>query len=132
MPVVLQTTLSLAAAAAIINLWLTIRIGRLRAKTQILHGDGGNEALIRRMRAQSNFVENVPLVLILIGAIEVTGKGGQWLAIVGAVFMLARVLHPIGMDNPKVNALRGAGAGLTMLTQLGLAIVAVLAALGKF
>jgi len=130
--VVLQTTLSLAAAAAIINLWLTIRIGRLRAKTQILHGDGGNEALIRRMRAQSNFVENVPLVLILIGAIEVTGKGGQWLAIVGAVFMLARVLHPIGMDNPKVNALRGAGAGLTMLTQLGLAIVAVLAALGKF
>jgi uncharacterized membrane protein YecN with MAPEG domain len=128
----LQTTLSLAAAAAIINLWLIIRIGQLRARTKIFHGDGGNEPLMRRMRAQANFVENVPLVLILIAAIELTGKGGTWLAVVGSVFMLGRVLHPIGMDSPKLNALRGIGAGATMLITLGLAIVAVLIALGKF
>jgi uncharacterized membrane protein YecN with MAPEG domain len=130
--VILQTTLSLAAAAAIINLWLIIRIGQLRGQTKIFHGDGGNEALMRRMRAQANFIENVPLVLILIAAIELTGKGGTWLAVVGAVFMLGRVLHPIGMDNPKINPLRGIGAVVTMLVTLGLAVVAVLTALGKF
>jgi uncharacterized membrane protein YecN with MAPEG domain len=122
--------LCLAAAAAIINLWLSIRIGKLRMSEKIIHGDGGSAALAWRMRAQANFIENAPLVLILIGAVELSGRGGSWLAIVGAVFMLARIAHPIGMDKPEPNALRGLGAGVTMLVQLGLAIVAVLIALG--
>ena len=63
--------------------------------------------------------------------IELTGKGGQWLAIVGAVFMLGRVAHPIGMDKATGSPLRAAGAVVTMLTQLGLAVVAVLIALGR-
>ncbi len=128
----LQTTLTLAAAAIIVNLWLGIRIGRLRMAEKIIHGDGGNEALIRRMRAQANFIENVPLTLILIAAIELTGKGGTWLAIVGAVFMLARVSHLLGMDNPNANPARAVGMMVTMLTQIGLAVVAVLIALGRF
>jgi uncharacterized membrane protein YecN with MAPEG domain len=81
------------------------------------------------MRAHANFTENTPLVLILIGVIELTGKGGQWLAIVGAVYMLARICHAIGMDG--VVPLRAGGALVTMLTQLGLAAVAVLIVLGR-
>lgn len=127
----LQTTLCLAAAAAVINLWLAMRIGKLRMSAKVLHGDGGNDALMQRMRAQANFIENVPLALILIGAIELSGKGGQWLAIVGAVFMLARVAHGIGMDNTKPNPLRAGGTLVTMLTLLGLAVVAILVALGQ-
>lgn len=126
----LQTTLSLAAAAAIINMWITIRVGQLRRRGQVLYGDGGDEMLMRRMRAHANFAENTPLVLILIGAIELTGKGGQWLAIVGAAYMLGRVCHAIGMDG-KV-PLRAAGATITMLTQIGLAAIALLIALGRF
>jgi uncharacterized membrane protein YecN with MAPEG domain len=128
---ILQTTLSLAAAAAIINLWLAIRIGRIRGKEKIIHGDGGNEFLIQRMRAQANFIENVPLALILIAVIELTGKGGQWLAIVGAVLMLARVSHAIGMDNPGGNPFRAIGVLVTMLTLIGLSVVAVLIAVGQ-
>lgn len=127
----LQTTLSLAAAAAIINLWLGIRCGQVRAKHKIIHGDGGNDALVRRMRAHANFIENAPIVLVLIGAIELTGKGGTWLAVVGAVFMLGRVLHGLGMDNPNPNPMRMLGALTAMLTLLGLAVVAVLLALGQ-
>lgn len=126
----LQTTLSLAAAAAIINIWLMVRVGQLRAKGKIIYGDGGDEALLRRMRAHANFAENTPLVLILIGVIELTGKGGQWLAIVGAIYMLGRVSHAIGMDG-KV-PLRSTGALVTMLTLLGLAVIALLIALGQF
>lgn len=128
----LPTTLSLAAAAAIINIWITMRVGQLRVSGKIMYGDGGNETLMRRIRAHANFIENTPLVLILIGVIELAGKGGQWLAIVGAIYMLSRVGHAIGMDGGKVWRLRTVGALITMLTQLGLAVMAVLIALGRF
>ncbi|MDG2003877.1 MAG: MAPEG family protein [Novosphingobium sp.] len=128
---ILQTTLSLAAAAAILNIWLSIRIGQVRAKEKIIHGDGGNEALIRRMRAQANFIENAPLVLILIAVIEASEKGGSWLPIVGGVFILARVSHGLGMENPKGGPLRSIGVLVTMLTLLGLSVVAALIALGR-
>jgi uncharacterized membrane protein YecN with MAPEG domain len=129
---ILQTTLSLAAAAALITIWHMVRIGRLRMAEKVMHGDGGNVPLMRRMRAQANFVENTPFVLILVGVIEASGRGGIWLAVVGALFMLGRVLHALGMDSAEANALRGIGTMLAMLTLLGLGVVAVLIALGRF
>ena len=125
----LPTTLSMAAAAAIINIWLSLRIGKVRMGEKIIHGDGGSELLMRRMRAQSNFIENAPLALILVAAIEIAGKGGVWLAPVAAIFVLGRIAHGFGMDNPKPNPFRTIGALCTMLVLLGLAIVAVLATL---
>lgn len=128
---ILQTTLSLAAAAAIINIWLAMRCGRLRASEKIMHGDGGSAPLMRRMRAHSNFTEYTPIALILIAAIELTGKGGSWLAIVGAVYMAGRVLHALGMDSPDVSKLRMIGISSTFLVLIGLSVVAVLIALGR-
>jgi len=129
--VILQTTLSLAAAAAIINLWLGMRTATLRVGNKILHGDGGHPLLLQRMRAQANFIENTPFVLILIAAIEMTGKGGRWLAIVGSIYMLARVAHGFGMDRTDSNVLRAGGFIVTALTLIGLAVVAVLISLGR-
>jgi len=128
---ILQTTLSLAAAAALINFWLGLRTGRVRYSRKILHGDAGDPVLIRRMRAQANFVENTPFVLILIAVIEMTGKGGKWLAVVGSLYMLGRVAHAFGMDSDKPSPLRMIGFGVTVLTLLGLSAVAVLIALGR-
>ncbi|MEY4238514.1 MAG: hypothetical protein RL339_1115 [Pseudomonadota bacterium] len=127
----LPTTLSLAAAAAIINLWLGIRCGQVRGKAGISIGTGGNELLERRMRAQLNFAENTPWVLLLIAGIELASKGGQWLAIVGAVYMLGRVAHGLGMDGASLAKGRMVGTLITMLSQLGLAVVAVLIVLGQ-
>jgi uncharacterized membrane protein YecN with MAPEG domain len=128
----LSTTLCLAAAAAVINIWISMRVGRLRHAAKVSVGDGGDERLIRRMRAHANFVENTPLVLILIAAVDLSGKGAAWLAVVGAVYMLGRVCHALGMDGGSLEWGRGVGTLVTMLTQLGLAIVAVLIALGRF
>ena len=129
----LPTTLCLAAAAAVINIWISMRVGRVRHAAKVSVGDGGDERLLRRMRAHANFIENTPLVLILIGAVELSGKGGAWLAVVGGLYILGRVCHALGMDGGgAVEKLRGVGTLITMLTQIGLAIVAVLIALGHF
>lgn len=129
---ILTTTLSMAAAAAIINLWLSIRCGQVRAKEKVIHGDGGNPLLMQRMRAQANFIENTPLAVILVGLVELSGRGGTWLAPVAGLFILGRVAHGIGMDRPGSNIPRGIGAMTAMLTQLGLAVICVLIALGRF
>lgn len=127
-----STTLALAAAAILINLWHFIRIVRIRGSEKIIHGDGGNVLLMRRMRAQANFIENVPLTLILIGLIEASGKGGQWLAYTGGVYLLARVAHGFGMDSEKANAARAGGMVVTLLIQVALAVIGVLILLGRF
>ncbi len=126
----LTTTLTTAAAAAIINIWLGIRCGQIRTKDSISIGHGGSEMLERRMRAQLNFAENTPWVLALIAALELAGKGGQWLPYVAGIFMLGRVAHGLGMDGTNLAKGRMIGTLTTMLTQLGLAIVAVLVATG--
>ncbi len=130
MNVLLPTTMCLTAAGLVINFWLTMRIGQVRHKAGVSIGDGGNEVLTRRMRAQLNFAEQVPLTLILIGVIELAGKGGAWLAPLGAVFMLGRIAHGIGMDGP-FKAGRPIGMLTGMVTQLALVVVAVLTSLGK-
>ena len=123
--IMLPVTLSAAAAAAAINIWLSVRIGQLRGKLQISVGDGGNEALIRRMRAQANFIENTPLVLILLGAIELARLDNIWLLYIGAAYSIGRVLHGLGMDGGAFGVGRMIGTLVTMLTQLGLTIWAV-------
>lgn len=126
----LPVTLAAAAAAAILNIWLMVRVGAVRNAEKVSIGDDGNENVIRRMRAHANFTENAPFVLILIGAIELTGKGDPWLAYVAGLFMLARVAHGFGMDGGALMAGRMIGTLVSMLTLLGLGIAAVLIVLG--
>ena len=127
---ILPVTLTSAAAAAIINIWLAMRVGRMRIQHKVSIGDDAGGPLTARMRAQLNFVENTAFVLILIAAIEIAGKGAPWLAWVAAIYMLGRVAHGFGMDGGALARGRSVGTVITMLTQLGLALVAVLIALG--
>lgn len=122
---ILAVTLTAAAAAAIVNIWLSLRIGALRRAHGISVGDGGNEALQRRMRAQLNFAENVPIVLVLIAALEIAGIGETWLAYVAGAFILGRVAHAFGMDGGKAEIGRVIGVLVTLATQLFLAGVTV-------
>lgn len=119
-------TLFFAAAAALVNLWLAVRIGRLRTTQKISHGDGGNPLLARRMRAHLNFAESAPVVLILFLALELSGARPLILVISAVVFILARIAHGIGMDAPTAGPARGAGIGGSMLVTLFLAGYALL------
>ena len=95
---ILPITLKVAGLAAIINLWLAIRCGQARGKEGISIGDGGNDLMIRRMRAHANFIEYTPIVLILFGLVELAVGTSTWLYAVGIVYLLGRVAHGIGMD----------------------------------
>ncbi len=131
MTMLLPTTLSLGAAALLINFWLGMRCGQIRSKEKISIGDGGNDLLIRRMRAQSNFIEQVPLVLIVFAALELAGKCPIWLAVLGGLFMLGRIAHGLGMDDTFKPG-RAIGMITGMVLQLALVVLAVGAAMGKF
>lgn len=127
---VLPVSLSSAAAAAILSIWLMIRVGQVRMREKVSVGDGGNEKVIRRMRAHANFVESAPFVLALIAAIEWSGRGEPWLAYVAGAYFLGRIAHGVGMDGGALRKGRMVGTLLTMLALLGLAIVAMLIPLG--
>lgn len=121
--IMLPITLMTAGAAAILNLWLAMRTGAVRTKAKVSIGDGGNEMLIRRMRAHANFVEYAPFIIILIGLLEFNTGTSLWLWIASALFLLARVAHPLGMDG--LPAGRMIGTLLTFLLLLGLGGYAV-------
>ncbi|HEX8216990.1 MAG TPA: MAPEG family protein [Allosphingosinicella sp.] len=118
---ILPITLTIAAAAALIHVWLSVRVSHVRRLHHISIGDEGNRTVATRMRAHGNFAENVPIFLILLGLIE-HGVGSElWLWIVAAIYILARLMHAFGMDRPAPNFLRIAGVSLSWLLLLGLA-----------
>lgn len=125
----LTVTLTSTAVAAIIGVWLAFRVVQLRQRFSVAHGHGDNDALMRRMRAQLNYAENTPLVLLLIGAIELSGKAGIWLSYVAAIYFLGRLAHAVGMDSEGVPVTRKLGMASTFLVLIGLAIYALLIAL---
>jgi uncharacterized protein len=127
----LPITLTIAAAAALVNIWLMLRCGQARTSQKVSVGDGGNELVIRRMRAHANFIESAPLVLVLIGALEATGGTSTWLWIVGIAFIVGRLAHGLGMDGGALGKGRAAGTVISMLTLLGLAVMALISVYSK-
>ena len=121
--------ISLLAAgfAALINQWLAARCGRARHLTKIMHGDGGDTMLQRRMRAQSNFIEYTPIVLLLVFALEMTGHSGWLLGVAAGVFLVGRVLHAIGLEADEPGMLRFIGMMCTLVVMPALGIAAILA-----
>ncbi|NCN86100.1 MAG: MAPEG family protein [Sphingomonadales bacterium] len=124
---ILPITLTVAGAAALINIWLMFRVGQVRTSEKISVGDGGNEKVIRRMRAHSNYIESAPFVVLLVAAIELASATSPiWLWIVSGFYLLGRVAHGVGMDDGKFGKGRMIGTIMTMLALLGLGIYAIL------
>ena len=119
----LPITLVAAGGAAIINFWLSMRVGNVRRAAKVSIGDGGDMALMSRMRAQANFIEYTPIVLVLIGAIELSQGTTTWLWAVTGLYLLGRVGHCIGMDGWMPG--RFGGTLISLFTMLGLGIYAL-------
>ena len=109
-----------AAMLGIILLVLSIRVvAVVRAKGEVGYGDGGNPDFNLVVRGQGNFIEYVPLTIILIGFAEAGGTGGTWIHAMGAALVIGRILHPMGLTNVAgINPMRFVGTILTWVTIL--------------
>ena len=124
----LHIALISTALAALINIWLALRILRMRIAGKVIHGDGGDLALARRMRAQANFIEYTPIFLILVLVLQLYGRSGWVLGLSALAFLMGRVVHAIGMDLDRTNAARMVGMIVTFTVLVALALAALLAA----
>jgi uncharacterized protein len=103
-----------AALLALLYLVLTFRTILLRGKRRVLLGDGGDQALLRAIRAHANFAEYVPFALILLLLVEGTGASAVTVHALGAALLLGRLLHALGVSRLREPLpLRMAGMVLT-------------------
>lgn len=123
-------TLIFAAALGLLNLWLGVRVSRLRGARKIPVGHGDVPALEGRIRAHANFNEYVPIALILMMLIEMSVGGSRGLWVIGALLVVGRVLHPFGMDRPAPNPYRVGGMVLTWGALAALVVWAILVSYG--
>lgn len=119
----LPVTLVLAGALALINLWLAFRVGQMRGQEKVSVGDGGNDRVLRAMRAHANLVEYAPFFLALVGLIEFSTGTSTLLWVASILFVIGRVVHALGMDGLAKG--RAIGTGLTFVLMLLLALWAI-------
>ena len=131
MTLTLPITLATAALMTLLGLVVAMRAAIARGKHGILMGDGGNPDMIARMRAHANFVEYVPLLLILMGLLELAGANRAVLVAEGVAIVVARMLHAVGMARPSPNRWRMAGTIGTTLVTVALALTGLRTAISS-
>jgi len=85
------------ALLGILFLPFTLRVGLYRVKNNISIGDGQDDELIKRNRGQGNFIETVPLAVMLILLMELLGASSTWLHALGVLLVGGRILHYLGI-----------------------------------
>jgi len=69
----------------------------LRYRHKVGIGDGGVPELLRAIRVHGNALEYVPLVLIMMLALELSSVGNIHLHVIGSVLLAGRLLHAWGL-----------------------------------
>ena len=126
-----QPVMLYAALSALFLVWLSGRViqGRIVFKVDI--GDGGNEEMKRRIRVQANFIEYVPLALILMLFVQQSGFSTWIVHLLGVTLTLARVLHAMGLGRfSGVSKGRLIGATAPFIVLLAGAVLSLMGAFG--
>jgi uncharacterized membrane protein YecN with MAPEG domain len=120
-----------AAVLGLLQAGLTLYVAAGRGQHKTGLGDGGHEALTRRIRMHGNLAENAALFIALLALVELSGATG-FARIAGAVFVAARLAHAYGLSmtfGPGANPFRFAGAVGTILCIACVSIRLAIAAL---
>ena len=108
----MHTSLGLLAVVSLLALILGMNVGRLRGKHGVYIGAGDNAEVFKAQRAHGNLIEWAPFVVMLVAGMEYLGADKLTLIIIADLFIVARILHAIGIirDADKPGALRVIGA----------------------
>ena len=120
-----------AGVLGLMSMGVSFPAGRLRGQTKISVGDGGNQELLLAMRRHANFIETVPLALVLIGLLEMNAAPALAIHGLGIVLIVARLCHAFGLKADTIEGagrmIGAAGSALVMLVASIWAIVTVVA-----
>lgn len=112
-----------ASLLALLYIGLTINIIRLRLSLKVGIGSGGQAPLAAAVRVHGNFSEYVPLALVLMACYELNGGAAIALHLIGALLVVGRVLHAIGLSKSiGVSKQRQFGMLSTFLVLIVLAV----------
>jgi len=106
------------AVLGILFIPITMRAGLYRAKSNISIGTGDDPELLRRVRGQGNFVETVPIALLLLIVMELMGATNVWLHTLGGTLVVGRIAHYLGLTELGPSGLRAIGMIATLLVIL--------------
>ena len=119
-----------AALAGLMLLALAGLVVKARWRYKTGLGTGSEPGMERAVRVHANFVEYVPLTLLLLLLAEVNGVAAWALHAAGAVLLLSRLLHAWGLSQTSGRSFgRFYGTLGTWLTLLGLAVAVLLGSL---
>jgi uncharacterized membrane protein YecN with MAPEG domain len=97
LPTMLSITPIYIAILGLMLVPMTLYVGAYRVKNKVDLGDNGDKDLIRRIRSHANFIESVPLAVVLLICVELMGAGNMWLHGLGATLVIGRALHFLAM-----------------------------------
>jgi uncharacterized membrane protein YecN with MAPEG domain len=113
-----------AGLLGLIYVPLGFRIALMRKKLRVGIGDGGQPDLARAIRVHGNFMEYVPLALVLLFAVEMQGWTAWTVHALGIALVAARLLHIFGLGS-SIGVTIGRTAGMT-LTWLMILVASVM------
>ena len=103
-----------AAILAVMFVTLSIRVIALRRAGKLPLGFQGDIALERRVRAQGNFAEYVPLALLLLAFVEMRDAPAWLLHAMALVLVAGRLSHAYGVSQIRESfAFRVSGMAMT-------------------
>jgi len=107
------------ALLALLIVWLSLRVIKLRQSKKIGLGDGGETQLQIAIRAQGNATEYIPISLILLLLLELNKAYIPLIHIAGIVVVISRLLHARGLITSNT-PYRVLGMQLTLFALIGL------------
>jgi uncharacterized membrane protein YecN with MAPEG domain len=94
-PVITATYL---AVLGLIYTTLTMRVVLMRRGSRTAFGDGDSASLRSAIRAHAHFAEYVPIIILMVGALELLGTPALQLHMLLGTLVASRVLHPFGLQ----------------------------------
>ena len=93
-----------AGILALLIIVLTVRVVLKRRTSGVGLGDGGDEALLRRIRIHGNAVEYIPIALILMLILELNSVSILLLNVIGVSLVVGRLAHIQGITQSSGNS----------------------------
>ncbi|MBY4636691.1 MAPEG family protein [Sphingopyxis sp. XHP0097] len=119
----LPVTAFVAAVCALLLLATAIDTVRQRLRVKAAFGDHGDAKLISASRSHGNLAEYAPITIILLGLLETARANHMALMVIGAIFLIGRVAHVIGLYAPVVAGKPPLGRQVGVLATFGTLLV---------